>query len=71
MKLTDAATEFLGGKRIGAKSGDRATALLGREARTERRVARYGDLANRLDRTAHDSPDQGRTARCGRCLAAC
>jgi hypothetical protein len=57
--------------RIRAKGGNHTISLLHREAGTERRVARYGDLANRLDRTADDGPNQRRVARRGRCTATC
>jgi hypothetical protein len=44
--------------RIGAKGGNDPASLFRREAGTERRIAWYGDLANRLDRSADDGPDE-------------
>lgn len=47
---------------IGAERGDRSISLLHGEAGTEGRVTRHVDLADRLNRTAQDGPDQRRVA---------
>jgi hypothetical protein len=47
---------------IGAERGDHAISLLHGEVRTEGRVTRRVDLADRLNGTAQDGPDQPRVA---------